>query len=314
MAAAGEPQAKPLRVLVTGAGGRTGRLVLDKLRTRPELFAARGLVRTEESKAELGGGPDLLVGSIAAESGRAVLAAAMQGCDAVVRARRRRRGCVGRPVVKFPPSCHAPYVVLHALCCASLRCAANVLGTRFSLALPQVIATSATPKMVGVPEPGAARPAFAYPEGGLPEAVDWHGQRATIDAAKAAGVRRVVVIGSRGGTDPNHMLNRIGGDGTNILVWKRKAEQYLIDSGLEYTIIRAGGLLDAPGGLRQLVVGADDADLGARTVPRADVAEMAVQALLRPEAACRSMDLVSKEDGPATTDFAPLFQLCKQGL
>ena len=86
-----------------------------------------------------------------------------------------------------------------------------------------VIATSATPKMVGPPPKEGERPQFGYPAGGLPELVDWVGQRATIDAAKAAGVKHVVVIGSRGGTDPNHMLNRIGGEGTNIMVWKRKA-------------------------------------------------------------------------------------------
>lgn len=30
----------------------------------------------------------------------------------------------------------------------------------------------------------------------------------------------------------------------NILVWKRKAEEYLIASGLNYTIIHPGGLGD----------------------------------------------------------------------
>ena len=112
------------------------------------------------------------------------------------------------------------------------------------------------------------------------------------------------------------MLNKIGGEGTNILVWKRKAEQYLVDSGLAYTIIRAGGLLDKEGGKRALVVGADDEDLGARAVPRADVAEVAVQALLCPEAACRSLDLVSKEegDGQPTSDFAELFRKAKTGM
>jgi uncharacterized protein YbjT (DUF2867 family) len=113
------------------------------------------------------------------------------------------------------------------------------------------------------------------------------------------------------------MLNRIGGSGTNILVWKRKAEQYLVDSGLAFTIIRAGGLLDKDGGRRTLVVGADDADLGARAVPRADVAEVAVQALLSADAAGRSMDLVSKEEGdgqPTSDDFGALFRACKQGM
>jgi uncharacterized protein YbjT (DUF2867 family) len=179
-----------------------------------------------------------------------------------------------------------------------------------------VICTSATPKMLAPPAKEGDRPTFGYPAGGLPEAVDWHGQKAQIDAAKAAGVKRVVVIGSRGGTDPNHMLNKIGGEGTNILVWKRKAEAYLVASGLLFTIIRAGGLLDKDGGKRCLVVGADDADLGARAVPRADVAEMAVQALLCADAAGRSMDLVSKEEGDAapTSDFGALFRSAKLGM
>ena len=109
--------------------------------------------------------------------------------------------------------------------------------------------------MKGPPPSPPARPEFEYPALGSPELVDWVGQKAQIDAAKAAGVKHVVVVGSRGGTDPNHPLNSIGGPGTNILVWKRKAEQYLVDSGLPYTIIRAGGLLDQPGGKRELVVG-----------------------------------------------------------
>jgi dihydrodipicolinate reductase len=32
-------------VVVTGAGGRTGRLIFEKLKSRPELFDARGVVR-----------------------------------------------------------------------------------------------------------------------------------------------------------------------------------------------------------------------------------------------------------------------------
>ena len=178
-----------------------------------------------------------------------------------------------------------------------------------------VICTSATPKMAGPPKEGE-RPVFNYPAGGMPEQVDWHGQKAQIDAAKAAGVRHVVVVGSRGGTDPNHMLNKIGGEGTNILVWKRKAEQYLVDSGIPFTIIRAGGLLDKPGGLRALVAGADDADLGARAVPRADVAETVVQALLCADARGRSLDLVSREEGEdaPTADFGALFRGCKAGM
>lgn len=73
--------------------------------------------------------------------------------------------------------------------------------------------------------------------------VDWEGQKAQIDAAREAGVRKVVLISSMGGTDASNPLNKLG-DG-NILVWKRKAEEYLIsDGGCNYTIIHPGGLID----------------------------------------------------------------------
>lgn len=71
--------------------------------------------------------------------------------------------------------------------------------------------------------------------------VDWVGQRTQIDMAKDAGVKHVVVIGSMGGTNENHMLNSIGNG--KILIWKRKAEQYLIDSGK--SDIWASGLFEA---------------------------------------------------------------------
>lgn len=74
--------------------------------------------------------------------------------------------------------------------------------------------------------------------------IDWKGQKAQFDAAKAAGVGHVVLVSSMGGTQPENTLNKIG-DG-NILVWKRKAEMYLKDSGLTYTIIHPGGALCIP--------------------------------------------------------------------
>lgn len=78
--------------------------------------------------------------------------------------------------------------------------------------------------------------------GALAPQVDWLGQKAQIDAAKAAGVKRVVLIGSMGGTDRTNALNSFGNG--QILVFKRQAEEYLIASGLEYCIIHPGGLID----------------------------------------------------------------------
>lgn len=209
-------------VVVTGAGGRTGRLIYDKLVAAG--YDVRAVVRTAESAATLPApASNVFVADCARDTH--VLRRALDGADVLV------------------------------------------------------IATSATPKMVAPPKAGE-RPTFAFPENGLPERVDWIGQRTQIAAARAAGVKHVLTVGSRGGTEPDSMLNKIGGQ-TNILLWKRKAEQYLVDSGIPFTIVRAGGLLDTPGGKRALIVGADDADLGARSVPRADVAEAIVQGACR---------------------------------
>uniref|UniRef100_A0A803N6L0 NAD(P)-binding domain-containing protein n=1 Tax=Chenopodium quinoa TaxID=63459 RepID=A0A803N6L0_CHEQI len=172
-----------------------------------------------------------------------------------------------------------------------------------------IILTSAVPKMKPGSNPAVQKPEFCFEEGAYPEQVDWIGQKNQIDAAKAAGVKQIVVVGSMGGTNPDHPLNSLGKG--NILVWKRKAEQYLADSGIPYTIIRAGGLLDKPGGVRELLVGKDDELLQTetRTVPRADVAEVCLQTLKFEEAKFKAFDLASKAEGSGapTTDFRALF-------
>ncbi|XP_073044453.1 uncharacterized protein At5g02240-like [Primulina eburnea] len=173
-----------------------------------------------------------------------------------------------------------------------------------------IILTSAVPKMKPGFDPAkGGRPEFCFEDGAFPEQVDWFGQKNQIDAAKAAGVKQIVLVGSMGGTDPNHPLNSLGNG--NILVWKRKAEQYLADSGVPYTIIRAGGLQDKDGGLRELIVGKDDELLQTetRTIARADVAEVCIQALIIEEAKFKAFDLASKPEGSGTptTDFKSLF-------
>ncbi|XP_059667836.1 uncharacterized protein At5g02240-like [Cornus florida] len=173
-----------------------------------------------------------------------------------------------------------------------------------------IILTSAVPKM----KPGfditkGGRPEFFFEDGAYPEQVDWIGQKNQIDAAKAAGVKHIVLVGSMGGTNPNHPLNTLGNG--NILIWKRKAEQYLADSGIPYTIIRAGGLQDKEGGVRELLVGKDDELLqtDTKTIARADVAEVCIQALQFEESKFKAFDLASKLEGTGTPtkDFKAIF-------
>ncbi|KAA8516416.1 hypothetical protein F0562_016709 [Nyssa sinensis] len=173
-----------------------------------------------------------------------------------------------------------------------------------------IILTSAVPKMKPGFDPSkGGRPEFYFEDGAYPEQVDWIGQKNQIDAAKAAGVKQIVLVGSMGGTNPNHPLNSFGNG--NILIWKRKAEQYLADSGVPYTIIRPGGLQDKEGGVRELLVGKDDELLQTetKTIPRADVAEVCIQALQFEETKFKAFDLASKPEGTGTPtkDFKALF-------
>eukprot|EP00976_Prorocentrum_cordatum_P107033 1194573-Prorocentrum_minimum.AAC.10 len=66
-----------------------------------------------------------------------------------------------------------------------------------------------------------ARPDFYFDKENMPEQVDWLGQKLQIDAAKAAGVKHVILLGSIAGTKPDHFLNQMGKD-ARLLEWKRK--------------------------------------------------------------------------------------------
>lgn len=149
--------------------------------------------------------------------------------------------------------------------------------------------------------------------------VDWGGQKNLIDAAKKANKdMHVVICGSMGGTSPSHPLNNLGKvtseDGTttggDILKWKRKAEVYLTESGLPYTIVHPGGLLNEPGNERELCLGVDDKIPGTtnNSVPREDVASVMIAALENENYRGRSFDLVSMPagEGAVTKDFEEL--------
>lgn len=109
------------------------------------------------------------------------------------------------------------------------------------------------------------------------------------------------------------------GTGGDILLWKRKAEKYLIaeapKKGMAWTIVHPGGLLDKPGGQQQLVADVDDLLLQrtTRSIPREDVAEVCVQALLQPKAKNIALDIIAEPvgTGAPTTDFAGLFESLK---
>lgn len=126
------------------------------------------------------------------------------------------------------------------------------------------------------------------------EAVDYTAIANAIAAAKEAYVRQFVLCTSIG-TDAPERIPFL----TSVLRVKRRAEDALQASGLTYTIVHPGGLVNTPGG--QGVLLSHTPLMGGKSISRNDVAEVLVQALLQPEACNTSVYILSDpEAGPAT--------------
>jgi len=179
---------------------------------------------------------------------------------------------------------------------------------------------------------------FYYAKAQRPYEVDYLGQKNIIDECMKARVEHVVLLGNMGGgvdevnlfcircypTTPLNDDSLLGYRGSrlndvgrkkddpdmkngNILKWKRAAERYLMKRCF-FTILHAAQLSDEKGGRREVIWDTDDALLRTdyRKIPKQDVAEVIMQALIWPEAIGRSIDIASlpesqsgnKPDGP----------------
>jgi len=140
-----------------------------------------------------------------------------------------------------------------------------------------------------------------------PEKVDYEGVRNLIEAARAANVPHFVLVSSLGVTQPNHPLNQMF---DNVLAWKLRGEDALRTSGLPYTIIRPGGLVDDPGGRLALRLNQGDDPAFTGSISREDVAALCVQALTQPAARSITFEVIAV-DGLSPTDWAALFAALK---
>jgi len=126
------------------------------------------------------------------------------------------------------------------------------------------------------------------------KATDYQGVVDTIAAARQAGFQgRFVYLNSIGiGTSSlaGTLINLLK---RNTLVWRRRVEDDIRASGLDYTIIRVGFLLNRPPGEHAVVVGQDALPLAPRNrVARADVAEAFVEAMEHPHASRTTFEIV----------------------
>jgi uncharacterized protein YbjT (DUF2867 family) len=116
--------------------------------------------------------------------------------------------------------------------------------------------------------------------------VDLGGAVKLIEAAKAEGVSRYLIVSSMGADKaPEDGAEGFGA----YLQAKFEADEAVRASGLDYTVVRPGGLTDDPG--TGLVTTAENTGRG--KVPRADVAAVFVACLDTPSTIGQSFDLIS---------------------
>ena len=128
-----------------------------------------------------------------------------------------------------------------------------------------------------------------------PLQVDAFGVRAQLSACKAVGLQRVVLVSSLCAGRWRHPLNLFG----LILVWKRLGERWLETSGLDWTVVRPGGLSedDSRSGQEGIVFSAADQQQSS-SIPRRLVAQVCLDALAEPAASSRIIEITSSTQQP----------------
>ncbi len=133
-----------------------------------------------------------------------------------------------------------------------------------------------------------------------PYKVDYEGTKNLVELAKASGIQQFVMVSSLCVSQFFHPLNLFW----LILVWKKRAEEYLQASGLSYTIVRPGGLKNEDNADVIVMSSADSLFEG--SIPRTKVAEVCVEALTESAARNKIVEIVAKPDAVAQP-FEALF-------
>ena len=123
-----------------------------------------------------------------------------------------------------------------------------------------------------------------------PMKVDALAIRSQTKACATAGVKRVVLVSSLCSGRLFHPLNLFG----LILIWKRLGERWLAESGLDWTVVRPGGLKENEQQLDQqgIVYSGPDQQQG-DSIPRRLVARVCLDALATPNAIGRIIEVTS---------------------
>jgi hypothetical protein len=217
-----EDSQPPIKVLVTGAAGKTGRLVLKKLEQDPR-YDPKALVRSEASARSLIKDPEIscplehiAISDITSPTFAEDLPSGLDhGYYHSNSMGGRGRGTTPAASAMIICTSAVPQITRRSLAAALVQVPWNVLRRKKRMIDYRSLK-------------------FKWKHNGYPEKVDYHGTVAQINLAKKLGIQKVILMSSMGGTDPSCFLNNVGKnkDGTghgDILQWKRKAEKYLVE-------------------------------------------------------------------------------------
>ena len=133
-----------------------------------------------------------------------------------------------------------------------------------------------------------------------PYQVDFVGTKNLVNAAKAAGIQRFVIVSSLCVSKFFHPLNLFW----LVLFWKQQAEQYIVQSGLTYTIVRPGGLRSEDSGEAVVMSAADTLFEGG--IARQKVAQVCIAALGESTAENKIVEIVTSPEA-SEQSFENLF-------
>lgn len=128
-----------------------------------------------------------------------------------------------------------------------------------------------------------------------PMRVDAFGVQRQIESCQRVKVNRVLLVSSLCAGRWRHPLNLFG----LILVWKRVGERALERSGLDWTVVRPGGLSERESGLEGEGIRLTGPDQQERdSIPRRLVAQFCVDALETPVSIGQILEITSSENVP----------------
>jgi len=130
-----------------------------------------------------------------------------------------------------------------------------------------------------------------------PAKVDYLNIKKQVESSKRQNLKRVILVSSLCAGKLIHPLNLFG----LILIWKRLGEKSLQNSGLDWTIIRPGGLNENETNLKkQNILFSAEKTQEEGSIPRRLVAKSCIEALKTKESIERIIEITSSEENPKT--------------